>query len=126
VITGISIMGVAAGVMALVIALAVTNGFRNTLQRNLLGAMAHINVMARRDPELGIVEWHAVLGRIGKVPGVVAVSPSLYEPTTLMGGQKQEGIMLKGLDVFDEVAVSTVLQKLKAGLLDRLRDPGAF
>ena len=44
-ITAISVLGVAAGVMALVVALAVTNGFRNTLQRNLLGAMAHINVV---------------------------------------------------------------------------------
>ncbi|MBM3776092.1 MAG: ABC transporter permease, partial [Acidobacteria bacterium] len=42
VITAISIMGVAAGVMALVIALAINNGFRGTLQRNLLGAMAHV------------------------------------------------------------------------------------
>ena len=41
VITVISVMGVAAGVMALVIAMAVTTGFRNTLQRSLLGAMAH-------------------------------------------------------------------------------------
>ena len=39
VITVISIVGVAAGVMALVIALAITNGFRNTLQRNLLGRL---------------------------------------------------------------------------------------
>ena len=46
-ITVISVLGVAAGVMALVIALAVTNGFRNTLQRNLLGAMAHINVVPK-------------------------------------------------------------------------------
>ena len=44
VITAISILGVAAGVMALIIALAVNNGFRETLQRNLLGAMAHVNV----------------------------------------------------------------------------------
>ncbi len=48
VITAISVLGVAAGVMALVVALAVTNGFRKTLQRNLLGAMAHINVMPRQ------------------------------------------------------------------------------
>ena len=37
VITVISVIGVAAGVMALVVGLAITNGFRNTLQRNLLG-----------------------------------------------------------------------------------------
>ncbi|HSW50430.1 MAG TPA: hypothetical protein VLH09_09660, partial [Bryobacteraceae bacterium] len=44
-ITVISIAGVAAGVMALVIALAVNNGFRNTLQRNLLGATAHVTIL---------------------------------------------------------------------------------
>ncbi|MGH9667991.1 MAG: ABC transporter permease, partial [Bryobacteraceae bacterium] len=41
-ITVISVIGVAAGVMALVVALAVNNGFKNTLQRNLLGATAHV------------------------------------------------------------------------------------
>ena len=38
VITAISVVGVAAGVMALVIALAITNGLRSTLERNLLGS----------------------------------------------------------------------------------------
>ena len=56
VITVISVLGVAAGVMALVIALAVNNGFRNTLQRNLLGAMAHINVVPK-EPGDGIENW---------------------------------------------------------------------
>src|SRR5204863_9692610 len=44
VITAISIIGVAAGVMALIVALAINTGFRNTLERNLLGATAHVNV----------------------------------------------------------------------------------
>ena len=44
VITVISVIGVAAGVMALVVSLAINNGFRSTLQRNLLGATAHVNV----------------------------------------------------------------------------------
>ena len=42
VITAISVIGVAAGVMALVIALAINNGFRSTLERNLLGLTAHV------------------------------------------------------------------------------------
>jgi lipoprotein-releasing system permease protein len=41
IITVISVIGVAAGVMALVIALAINNGFRNSLQRTLLGAYAN-------------------------------------------------------------------------------------
>ncbi len=48
VITVISVLGVSAGVMALVIALGVNNGFRATLQRNLLGAMAHINIIPKQ------------------------------------------------------------------------------
>ena len=49
VITVISIAGVAAGVMALVIGIAINNGFRDTLQRSLLGATAHVMVL-RKSP----------------------------------------------------------------------------
>ena len=62
VITVISVVGVAAGVMALVIALAVNNGFRSTLQKNLLGAMAHINVMPKIPGE-GIDNWREMAAR---------------------------------------------------------------
>jgi lipoprotein-releasing system permease protein len=124
VITAISVLGVAAGVMALVIAMAVTNGFRGTLERNLLGAMADISVMERH-PGPGIVDWRSLAARIHKLPGVAAVSPSLYEPTTLMGALEQKSVVLKGVDVSDELAVSSALRKLKAGSLDRLRDPKA-
>ena len=57
VITVISVIGVAAGVMAMVIALAINNGFRSTLQKNLLGATAHVSVLEKhpggRNPPLG-------------------------------------------------------------------------
>ena len=78
VITVISVLGVAAGVMALVIALAVNNGFRNTLQRNLLGAMAHINVMPRRSPATASRTGASMAARLRKLPHVTAVSPALY------------------------------------------------
>ena len=55
-ITVISVVGVAAGVMALVVALAINNGFRNTLQKSLLGAYAHVNVM-EKEPGSGIENW---------------------------------------------------------------------
>ena len=77
VITVISVLGVSAGVMALVIALGVNNGFRATLQRNLLGAMAHINVM-EKNSDYGIDNWRDMAAKIRKVPHVIAVSPALY------------------------------------------------
>jgi lipoprotein-releasing system permease protein len=124
VITVISILGVAAGVMALVIALGVNNGFRDTLQRNLLGAMAHINVMPRH-PGDGIDHWRELTQRIRKLPHVTAASPALYSEVFVSGGVQSTGALLKGIDVDDELKVSSALAHLKAGSLDALRDPNA-
>ena len=124
VITGISVVGVAVGVMALVIALAVTNGFRNTLERNLLGAMAHINVV-EKNPGNGIEDWRGMATRLRKVPHVTEVAPALYMPTYLTGALQSKGIYLKGVDLASELAISDTLHHLKAGSLERLRDPGA-
>ncbi len=124
IITVISILGVAAGVMALVIALGVNNGFRATLQTNLLGAMAHINVIPRQ-PGNGIENWRELGERLRKVPHVTAVSPALYSPMYLTGPLQSTGALLKGVDPDSELAISETLGNLKAGSLDRLRDPAA-
>ena len=122
VITAISVIGVAAGVMALVIALAVTNGFRNTLQRNLLGAMAHITVL-EKEPGSGIEDWRGLAARIRKLPHVTLVAPALYEPSYLTGPLQSKGVVLKGVDIDIEMQISDSLRHLKTGSLDRLRDP---
>ena len=44
VVTAISIVGVAAGVASLIVALAITNGFRQDLQSRLLGSTAHVSL----------------------------------------------------------------------------------
>ena len=124
VITAISVLGVAAGVMALVVALAVTNGFHNTLQRNLLGAMAHINV-EERQPLYGIENWRDLAATLRKAPHVTSVAPVLYEPVFLAGPAQSKGVQLKGIDVDAEKAISPALRHLKAGTLDRLRDANA-
>ena len=88
IITAISVLGVAAGVMALVIAIAVTSGFRSTLERNLLGAMAP----HQRDGEgaaLGIESSRDMVARIRKLPHVTAVSPALYTEVFLTGGPRR-------------------------------------
>jgi lipoprotein-releasing system permease protein len=123
-ITFISVAGVAAGVMALVIALAVTNGFRNTLQRNMLGAMAHIDVLDRRQLN-GIENWRNLAERIRKLPHVIAVAPALYMPVYLSGPVNSKGVELKGIDVDSELAITGALKHLRSGSLDRLRDPDA-
>jgi lipoprotein-releasing system permease protein len=86
--------------------------------------MAHINVVPRT-PGDGIENWQDMVARIRKVPHVTAVSPVLYNPTFLSGPLQSKGVFIKGVDVNSELAVSATLRHLKAGSLDRLRDPNA-
>jgi lipoprotein-releasing system permease protein len=97
VITVISILGVAAGVMALVIALAITNGFRNTLQRNLLSATAHVSVM-EKEPGPGIGNWREIVRKLKSLPHVASVTPTLYGTVLFTGPIQSRGGILKGVD----------------------------
>jgi len=119
VITAISIVGVAAGVMALVVALGINNGFRDTLQRNLLGAMAHINVQ-EKEPRNGIENWEGLVARIRRVPHVTAAGPALYTPIFFSGPVQSQGGILKGVDISTELQISDTLRHLKSGSVDRL------
>ena len=123
VITVISVIGVAAGVMALVIAMAVTTGLHNSIQRSLLGAMAHINVLPK-NPGDGIEDWRSLMARLRSAPHVTAAAPALYSPVLIVGTINSKAGIVKGIDVDAEVAISETLRKLKEGSLDRLREPG--
>lgn len=120
-VTVIAIAGVAAGVMALIVALAVNNGFRNTLQRNLLGATAHVNVLSK-DPGVGISEWRPLVARMRPIPHVTAVAPVLYGEVFMTGPRGTKGSILKGIDLRSELATSDMLRHLKSGSLARLID----
>jgi len=124
IVTVISVVGVAAGVMALVVALAVNNGFSNELQKNLLGATAHVDVLDRENN--GIRNWSELSARFLKIPHVVAAAPALYSPIFLQGPLLSKGGILKGIDVNSELRISDMLKHLKAGSLERLNTPSAF
>src|SRR5215471_14449591 len=84
VITVISIIGVAAGVMALVIGLAINNGFRSTLQNSLLGATAHVSILQKEGFE-GISDWEELAAKLSKIPHVVSAAPGLYDSGYIKG-----------------------------------------
>lgn len=117
VITAISIAGVAAGVMALVIALAINNGFRNTLQRSLLGATAHVTLLAK-DPSDGIPNWRELAPKLRKIEHVISVAPGLYGTVLMTGPVQSSGANLKGVPID---VPPDVLLHLKEGSFDGLR-----
>ena len=126
VISVISVVGVAAGVMALVIALAINNGFRKTLETSLLGAYAHVNVM-EKEPGYGIADWRGLGAKLVKLPHVVAASPALYGQVYLYTSRNSSGAVLKGIETGAELETSDMLRRLKAGSLTGLRpNPGAL
>jgi len=121
VITAISVIGVAAGVMALVIALAINNGFRGTLQRNLLGATAHVSILEKEQGP-GIEDWEPLAQKLGKLPHVTSATPALFEGGYLSGPVQGTGAVIKGIDVRPGTPVPELLTHLKAGSLDGLRE----
>ena len=126
IITVISVLGVAAGVMALIIALAMNNGFRNTLQRNLLGAKAHINVLEKR-PGYGIANWRELAAKFERIPHVIAASPALYGKGYVYSDSGADVAVLKGIATGTERQTSDMLLHLKSGSLAGLAPkPGAL
>jgi lipoprotein-releasing system permease protein len=125
VITIISILGVAAGVMALVIALAINNGFRGTLQRNLLGATAHVSIL-EKEPGYGIENWRSLAPKLQQLSGVNGVSPSLYDYVVLIGPRTPGFCVLKGVDPKLAGQQLEALAKLKSGSLTRLGEDAAI
>jgi lipoprotein-releasing system permease protein len=124
VITVISIAGVAAGVAALVIGIAINNGFRDTLQRSLLGATAHVMVLDKQGD--GIANWRDLDPEFRRLPHVVSVAPNLYGPVLLagpLGGRQAGGAEIKGIPIDNP---PDMLKHLKQGSFDKLKDPGGF
>src|SRR4051794_21970791 len=76
IITVISILGVAAGVMALIISLAVNNGFRSALQDSFLSATAHVSIRERVSGP-GISDWQRLIPALKALPHVKSADPGL-------------------------------------------------
>ena len=121
VITVISIIGVAAGVMALVIGLAINTGFRSTLERNLLGLTAHVSIL-QKEAGIGIEGWEQLSLRLAQLPHVKSVSPGLYEVGFVMGPLNGDGVSIKGISIAKGARVPEALLHLKSGSIDALRN----
>ena len=113
VITVISVIGVAAGVASLIVALAINNGFRQDLQDRLLSSTSHINLL--RIQSDGIRNWEMLLAHLEREPHVVAGAPAIYEQVLLSRGARAQGGILKGIVPQDESRVSSILNTITQG-----------
>ncbi len=118
IITVISVIGVAAGVASLIIALAVNNGFRLDLQNRLLGSISHVNLM--RVENDGIQNWNTLEAKLDQQPHIVASAPAIYEQVLISRGARAKGAILKGILPDRERRVSQLLDSVKIGSYDAL------
>jgi lipoprotein-releasing system permease protein len=123
-VTLLAIVGVAAGVATLVIALAMNTGFRITLQDRLLGVTAHVSIS--RDSSDALADYKQLAERLGRVPGVRAVAPAIYITVLLSSAGRAHGVVVKGIDPALEPKRNEALQKVVAGSADFTPDAQGF
>ncbi|SFM91014.1 lipoprotein-releasing ABC transporter permease subunit [Thermodesulforhabdus norvegica] len=122
-ITVISISGVAVGVMALIVVLAVMNGFQKDLRSRILGVTAHVMVQSIG----GIIEDYDDLCRkISSVEGVAEVLPYIYVQSMITSGRSATGALIRGIPVRGEGVSDYMRRYVVLGSLEGLRsgEPG--
>jgi lipoprotein-releasing system permease protein len=119
-VTLFSIIGVAAGVATLVIALSMNTGFRETLQDRLLGVTSHISLT--RPGSGGIHDYEELAGKLESIPGVRSVTPAVYQPVLLSFGGEARGVITKGIEPEREKKNDSALQHIVEGKLDFAQD----
>ena len=112
-VTLFAVIGVAAGVATLVIALAMNTGFRHTIQDRLLGVTAHVNIS--RPSSEGISDYHQLTERLSRTPEVQAAAPAIYLTVLLASGNRARGIVMKGIDPELEMKRNEALARIVSG-----------
>jgi lipoprotein-releasing system permease protein len=120
-ITLISIGGVALGVMALIVVLAVMSGFERDLRSKILGTNAHLWIV--RYGDRGIEEPAQTLAQVREVPRVVAVAPFTYHQVMLSTGRGAAGAVLRGIDLDSAQEVTTLTGSFAEVDSTRLKGP---
>lgn len=115
VVTLVSVLGVAAGVMALNIALALNAGMQTEFQKRILGATSHINLL--RTDGVTLSGYRQLLERLSRLPEVSVGSPTIWGQALLVSDLRQHPATLKGLDLTQSEAVSELLSKIVEGSL---------
>ena len=119
IITFISIAGIFLGVAALIIVLAVMNGFETDLRNKILGINSHIVLMEYQGMMKNYVQ---VMQEVKEVPGVVATTPFIYSQAMLKSENGMSGVVLRGLSLKDAFGVID-LGRMHAGSVQALAEP---
>jgi len=117
-ITLISVLGIALGVMALIVVLSVMNGFQKEIRARILGATPHLQVSSDSGQ---ITDWQPVLSIVSKHPEVSAAAPYVNGQGMLSLNDSVQGVMVRGVMPDAENRLIGLSEKMKGGSLSNLR-----
>jgi len=112
-VTLLAVVGVAAGVTTLVVALAMNTGFRQAMRDRLLGITAHVNL--KPIGTQGIRNYRELMAQLSSTPGVRSIEPAVYNTVLLSSGGRARGLVLKGVDPQLELRASEALRHIVSG-----------
>ena len=116
VISLISTIGVAVGVMALVVALALMTGLQGELRDRILGSTAHVYVWKTG----GIEDYRAEVGKLRAIEGVAGAGPAILGKALISTDRADAFISLKGVDPALEPSVTDIARAMQRGSVDAL------
>ena len=122
-ISGVSMLGIALGVAALIIVLSVMNGFQKEVRDRMLGVVSHIEIYAADGAALP--DLAGTLATVGAHSQVVGAAPFIATQALLARGEDMKGTMVRGIDPALEPRVTDLAQQSGGNALLRLR-PGEF
>jgi lipoprotein-releasing system permease protein len=119
-ITGICVVGIAAGVWLIIVVLSVMNGFEQTWREEILGNRAHFTVHSGFG---AFPDYEGVVERVRQVPGVVAASPYI-DADGMIRGRAGEiySVRVRGVDPASAAAVTSLDEDMVMGSLDALAE----
>lgn len=117
IITFISIFGIFLGVAALIIVLAVMNGFEEDLRTKILGIKSHIELTT--DMTGPMKNYQQVQEQIAGIEGVVASTPFIYSQAMIRNGNGVTGVVVRALETQSAFKVIN-LGKIKEGNIEYL------
>ncbi|MFZ2309224.1 MAG: lipoprotein-releasing ABC transporter permease subunit [Rhodoferax sp.] len=122
-ISGVSMLGIALGVAALIIVLSVMNGFQKEVRDRMLGVVSHVEVYAAGGQALPDV--NLTLSQARANLEVVGAAPFIAAQALLARGEDMKGVMVRGIDPAQEPSVTDLVTGAQAAVLAQLV-PGSF
>ncbi|OGA73382.1 MAG: cell division protein FtsX [Betaproteobacteria bacterium RIFCSPLOWO2_12_FULL_65_14] len=118
----ISMVGIALGVMVLIVVLSVMNGFQTEVRTRILGVASHLQITG---PNGVVADWQSVARRAGEHPRVVAAAPFVQAQGMLSSDRGARGVAVRGVLPEAEDKVADFSRHMVSGRLDALQ-PGAY